>query len=214
MERRVRAHHLAAAAVLMLIIALGIAGHALATLAGDAAGQTEVRLGLLSRVQGLALERAERDAAVHRVANRLLMSDTSVDAGVAREIVDGTRALVRRYAAMDAYLSEVGHRLPATERSAAADRIRQIREAADDVAGRAEHLANDPTDPARLEAVAAATRALGTVLSRTRSHLEGTLERDRNRMIDAAQGTMLWCASLAVVALILGGVSLRRRAVP
>ncbi len=205
---------LQAAAVLLLFLALGISLAMLSGQAGDTATRTEVRWGLLDRVHGLALERAARDAAVHRAANRLLLAASPVDAGVAREIVDGARALVRRHGAMEAYWSEAGHHLPATERPAVTNRIGRIGEAVEDLAGRAGHLAGDPADPERLEAVARATADLDGVLSETRAQLEGALRRDRNRGIEVAGRTLYLCAFLAVAALALGAAGLHRRRAP
>ena len=206
------AHHLAALAILTLLAALGIAGNSLAQLAKDAAHQSEARLGLLSRVQGLSLERADRDAAFHRVANRLLMTNTRVDTGAAREIVDGARALERKNRAMSTYLAEVSPILPEEEREAFAGDFQLVTQAVSEVVVRAEALAEEPGDSARLDSVGASTRALDEVLLQAQSRVEGALSRGRNRAETIVERTWIWTGSLGAAALVLAAFAARKRA--
>jgi hypothetical protein len=212
MWQRVCAHHLAALAILTLLAALGIAGNSLAQLAKDAAHQSEARLGLLSRVQGLSLERADRDAAFHRVANRLLMTNTRVDTGAAREIVDGARALERKNRAMSTYLAEVSPILPEEEREAFAGDFQLVTQAVSEVVVRAEALAEEPGDSARLDSVGASTRALDEVLLQAQSRVEGALSRGRNRAETIVERTWIWTGSLGAAALVLAAFAARKRA--
>ncbi len=212
MWQRVGAHHLAALAILTLLAALGIAGNSLAQLAKDAAYQSEARLGLLSRVQGLSLERADRDAAFHRVANRLLMTNARVDTGAAREIVDGARALERKNRAMSTYLAEVSPILPAEEREAFAGDFQLVTQAVSEVVVRAEALAEEPGDSARLDSVGASTRALDEVLLQAQSRVEGALSRGRNRAETIVERTRIWTGSLGAAALVLAAFAARKRA--
>lgn len=212
MWQRVGAHHLAALAILTLLAALGIAGNSLAQLAKDAAHQSEARLGLLSRVQGLSLERADRDAAFHRVANRLLMTNTRVDTGAAREIVDGARALERKNRAMSTYLAEVSPVLPEEEREAFAGDFQLVTQAVSEVVVRAEALAEEPGDSARLDSVGASTRALDEVLLQAQSRVEGALSRGRNRAETIVERTWIWTGSLGAAALVLAAFAARKRA--
>ena len=214
MWQRTRAHHLAALAGLALFGALGVAHHALTELGGDAARQTDVRLGLLSRLHGLALERADRDAAFHRAANRLLMEGSAVDAGAAREIVDGARALARKSAALGSYLEDAGPDLPAEERAAHAGAVGRVAEAVGAVAARAEALAGRPADAARLAAVAAAARDLDDVLSHAQARAEGALARGRNRAGAVVEQARLRGGALAAAALVLAALAMRRRLAP
>lgn len=212
MWQRLGAHHLAALAILTLLAALGIAGNSLAQLAKDAAHQSEARLGLLSRVQGLSLERADRDAAFHRVANRLLMTNTRVDTGAAREIVDGARALERKNRAMSTYLAEVSPILPEEEREAFAGDFQLVTQAVSEVVVRAEALAEEPGDSARLDSVGASTRALDEVLLQAQSRVEGALSRGRNRAETIVERTWIWTGSLGAAALVLAAFAARKRA--
>ena len=212
MWQRVGAHHLAALAILTLLAALGIAGNSLAQLAKDAAHQSEARLGLLSRVQGLSLERADRDAAFHRVANRLLMTNTRVDTGAAREIVDGARALERKNRALSTYLAEVSPILPEEEREAFAGDFQLVTQAVSEVVVRAEALAEEPGDSARLDSVGASTRALDEVLLQAQSRVEGALSRGRNRAETIVERTWIWTGSLGAAALVLAAFAARKRA--
>ena len=212
MWQRIGAHHLAALAILTLLAALGIAGNSLAQLVKDAAHQSEARLGLLSRVQGLSLERADRDAAFHRVANRLLMTNTRVDTGAAREIVDGARALERKNRAMSTYLAEVSPILPEEEREAFAGDFQLVTQAVSEVVVRAEALAEEPGDSARLDSVGASTRALDEVLLQAQSRVEGALSRGRNRAETIVERTRIWTGSLGAAALVLAAFAARKRA--
>ncbi|MCY4098940.1 MAG: hypothetical protein F4Y06_02035 [Rhodospirillales bacterium] len=212
MWQRVGAHHLAALAILALLAALGIASHSLAQLANDAAHQTEARLGLLSRVQGLSLERADRDAAFHRVANRLLLTNSRVDTGAAREIVDGARALERKNQAMGTYLAEVSPILPEEERNSFAGAFQLVAQAVSEVVVRAEALAEEPGDSARLESVGTSTRALDEVLLHAQSRVEGALSRGRNRAETIVERTRIWTGSLGAAALVLVAFAARKRA--
>ena len=212
MWQRVGAHHLAALAILTLLAALWIAGSSLAQLANDAAHQSEARLGLLSRVQGLSLERADRDAAFHRVANRLLLTNAPVDTGAAREIVDGARALERKNRAMSTYLAEVSPILPEEEREAFAGDFQLVTQAVSEVVVRAEALAEEPGDSARLDSVGASTRALDEVLLQAQSRVEGALSRGRNRAETIVERTRIWTGSLGAAALVLAAFAARKRA--
>ena len=213
MWQRVGAHHLAALAGLALFVALGVANHALTELSADAARQSEVRLGLLSRLQGLALERADRDAAFHRTANRLLMEGSAVDTGTAREIIDGARALARKSEALDSYLEGTGSTLPDEERAATAGAVQLVTQAVGDVAALAEALAENPHAAARLAAVGAAARDLDGVLSQAQSRVEGALARGRNRAGAIVEQARIRCGALAALALILIALAMRKRTV-
>ncbi|MCY4428792.1 MAG: hypothetical protein OXC11_00140 [Rhodospirillales bacterium] len=213
MWQRVRAHHLATLAGLALFVALGVANHALTELGGDAARQTEVRLGLLSRLQGLALERADRDAAFHRAANRLLMEGSAVDTGAAREIVDGARALARKSEALDRYLEGAGSILPDEERATNAGAVQLVAQAVGEVVAGAEALADSPREGARLEAVGAAARDLDGVLSQAQSRVEGALTRGRNRAETIVEQARIRYGALAAAALVLVAFAMRKRLV-
>ena len=213
MWQRVGAHHLAALAGLVLVVALGMGNHALTELSTDAARQAEVRLGLLSRLQGLALERADRDAAFHRAANRLLMEGSAVDTGAAREIGDGARALARKSEALDSYLEGAGAALPDEERTATAGAVQLVTQAVGDVVARAEALADGPGEAARLAAVAAAASDLDEALSQAQSRVEGALARGRNRADAVVEQARIQCGALAGAALILAALAMRKRIV-
>ena len=212
MWQRVGAHHLAALAILTLLAALGIASNSLTQLAKDAAPQSEARLGLLSRVHGLSLERADRDAAFHRVANRLLMTNSRVDTGAAREIVDGARALERKNRAMSTYLAEVSPILPEEERESFAGDFQLVTQAVGEVVVSAEALAEEPGDSARLESVGASTRALDEDLLQAKSRVEGALSRGQHRAETIAERTRIWTGSLGAAALVLAAFAARKRA--
>lgn len=213
MWQRIGAHHLAALAGLALFVALGVGNHALTELSADAARQAEVRLGLLSRLQGLALERADRDAAFHRAANRLLMEGSAVDTGAAREIVDGARALARKSEALDSYLEGAGATLPDEERTATAGAVQLVTQAVGDVVARAEALADGPGEAARLGAAAAAARDLDEALSQAQSRVEGALARGRNRAGAIVERARIQCGALAAAALVLAALAMRKRIV-
>ena len=178
----------------------------------EAVRQTEVRLALLARLQVLAVERADRDASFHRAANRLLITRSDVDAGAAREVLDGALALKRKGEALDSFLANSGSVLPEEERGAAAVAVGAVLEAIADIHTKAELLAAMPENPDRLAAVGAAAAALGGSLSQARTRVEGSLSRARERVDATIQGTRLWGAVLLGAALMLAAFAWRKRA--
>ncbi len=210
--RRLQARHFAILAVVALLGAVVVAHDALTRLAADAVEQTAVRLALLSRVDGLELERANRDASFHRVANRLLIADGAVDVGTARELVDGVHALTRKNEALSTFFADTGSILDDAERATIAAVLEQVESGVLDVGARAQHLADDPRDATRLEAVGAATDTLHLHLEHARSHIEALLSRSRNRAEAAVRNARIGSGSLIVLAAILGTVAWRRQA--
>ena len=212
MFRRIGAHHLAALSVFVLLAAGGIYTCGLSEVGSEAVRQTEVRLALLARLQAIAVERADRDASFHRAANWLLITRSDVDAGAAREILDGSLALKRRGEALDSFLANSGSVLPEEERGATAVAVGAVLEAIADIHTRAELLATTPGNPDRLEAVGSAAAALGESLIQARTRMEGALRRARERVGATIQTTRLWGGLLLGAALVLAAFAWRKRA--
>ena len=77
---------------------------------------------------------------------------------------------------------------------------------------RAEALAEEPGDSARLDSVGASTRALDEVLLQAQSRVEGALSRGRNRAETIVERTRIWTGSLGAAALVLAAFAARKRA--